>query len=568
MSFSAGQKNINEILSRNTIYNIPKNQRKYVWAETEWNELFEDVFLINQAQTYSHFLGSMVFAKEENNNEYSVIDGQQRLTTICLLFLAIINEMYKIGEVKVAESYKNTYLKGNNDGDDYYKVERKDGTFCLIFLVDEISSHIDQTNIKNKYYDCFGKTDKYNEKLLDCYLHLSSKIETELVSKEKKKEYLVSLKDRIINCGIIEIIVEKDVDGYRVFETLNARGIPLEQHELIKNYLYSYLRTKSKISKLDTLWAKIIDNLTFNETDYFSTFISHYCSHIYGKVKNNDEFKTIRSKTPKNNVEDLLISLNLNSVFYSYFIEPTKLKGSEFYDDKAYVSLKYFKDLNIRQVRPLLLSIFEQKNLNKITKDEFIGCITYIETFYFVYSTILKNTTNTIDNAIISLSTRIHDGKYDVCLDTIKNDLTKYVSEKEKAKENFKYIGFSNKNKKFKNSSNKRIVNYIHYKLEKYFDVNDEVEPKITSIEHIMNDSEDNDYASYIGNLLPLSIKINGKISAKPFTDKIIYYKRSKLLTVSDFVRENEAKSFWSETDIENRGKNLSKIAFEHIWVI
>ncbi|WP_373441314.1 DUF262 domain-containing protein [Metamycoplasma equirhinis] len=122
MSFSASQKNINEILSRNTIYIIPKNQRKYVWGESEWNELFEDLFLIDQSENYNHFLGSIVLAKENANNIYSIIDGQQRFTTISILILSVINQLHKINEEKVANSYKNTFLKCNNDGNECYNL--------------------------------------------------------------------------------------------------------------------------------------------------------------------------------------------------------------------------------------------------------------------------------------------------------------------------------------------------------------------------------------------------------------------------------------------------------------
>lgn len=100
--------------------------------------------------------------------------------------------------------------------------------------------------VSSKVGTLTSKIDRYNEKLLDCFLWFNNKVESIIDSKEKKKEFIVSLKDKLINSEIIEIIVEKDVDGYRVFETLNARGIPLEQHELIKNYLYSYLRKKLK----------------------------------------------------------------------------------------------------------------------------------------------------------------------------------------------------------------------------------------------------------------------------------------------------------------------------------
>lgn len=567
MSFSASQKNINEILSRNTIYFIPKNQRKYVWSDNEWNELYEDLFLIEQSQNYNHFLGSVVFAKEGVNNQYSIIDGQQRLTTICLLILAISNHLFKLGNEKAPKSFIDKFLKGNNNGDDYYKIERKDGSFFLISLIEKLSSFQELDSIKNNYDTFFGKTDKYNRKLLDCFSYFYLRIEKDLAAIDDKINYLIGLKEKIINCEVIEIIVEKDVDGYRVFETLNARGIPLEQHELIKNYLYSYLRRKSEIQKLDNSWSKIIQNTTAKEIDYFTSFISHYCTHIYGKTKKNGEFKAIRENTPKTKVEDLLNSLIKNSLYYSFFLDQKLLRDTPFDNEKIAIALKYFKDLNIRQVRPLLLSLFEKCDERVIDLNELVKCVVTMETFYFIYSTVLKNTTNTIDNSIVSLSKKIHETTNKNIYIMIKDELKKYVSEESKIKDSFTYIGYSNKNKKFKNSSNKRTVNYIFTKLEKYLDINDELNPKISSIEHIKNDSETDDYCCYIGNLLPLSSKLNNKLSNQPFSTKIVRYKTSKLLSVNEFVKENETKSSWEKEDIEERGKQLSNIAFSKIWV-
>ena len=567
MSFSASQKNINEILSRNTVYIIPKNQRKYVWTENEWNELYEDVFLIDQSQNYNHFLGSVVFAKESTSNQYSIIDGQQRLTTLCLLILAISNHLYKLGNEKTPKSFINTFLKGNNNGDEYYKIERKDGPFFLTSLIDDLSQFKEIDTIKSSFDSFFGATDRYNSKLLECFIHFYTKIDNDLNNSQKKNDRLIELKDRIINCEVIEIIVEKDVDGYRVFETLNARGIPLEQHELIKNYLYSYLRTKPKVQKLDNSWAKILENVTSKDIDFFSLFISHYCTHIYGKTKKNEEFKAIRENTPKSNVEGLLTSLVKNSQYYSFFLDPHSLKDTIFYDDKIELSLKYFKDLNIRQVRPLLLSLFEKYEDNNIDLKELVKCVTALETFYFIYSTVLKNTTNIIDNSIVSLSKKIHTSSNTSFYSTIKDELQKYITEGDKARENFRCLGFSNKNKKFKNSSNKRTMNYIFYKFEKYYDSNDELTPKISSIEHVMCDSEDNDICCYIGNLIPLSSKLNNKIANNPFSQKLLRYKTSKLLTVVEFVNEYNAYADWTEEDIKKRGEKLSEIAFDKIWV-
>ena len=62
MAFISTQKNINSILSGNFEYIIPKNQRKYIWNTNEWDELFEDIFEIEQSSNYCHFIGSFVFS--------------------------------------------------------------------------------------------------------------------------------------------------------------------------------------------------------------------------------------------------------------------------------------------------------------------------------------------------------------------------------------------------------------------------------------------------------------------------------------------------------------------------
>lgn len=567
MSFSASQKDINEILSRSTIYYIPKNQRKYVWGVEEWNELFEDIFLIEQAPNYHHFLGSVVLAKEASNDEYSIIDGQQRLITLSILILAISNHLFRLGDNNVSKSYINTFLKVNKDGEENYKIERKDGLFFLTSLIEEIHFYRTNDEIREFFGNMYLKSDKYNEKLLDCYLNYSDRVESLLSSTEKKKEKLIELKNRITNCEIIEIIVEKDVDGFRVFETLNARGIPLEQHELIKNYLYSYSRSKTKTQRVDSAWSKILSNLTSDKIDSFSSFISHYCTHIYGKTKKNEEFKEIRAKTPKTKVDDLLLSLLKNSTYYSYILNPSRLKDTKYYHEEIYISLKYFKDLNIRQVRPLLLSLFEKYDEGIIDLNNFKTCVVCLETFYFMFSTILKNTTNTIDNSIVSLSKSIHLSNDNSVISRIKTELSKYVTEKEKMKECFKYIGFSNKNKKFRNSSNKRIINYIFTKFENYYDENNEIEPQITSIEHIICDSETNDVTSYIGNLLPMSSKINNRMADKQFSEKINWYKKSKLLSVGEFLSQNSKKTEWNANDIVLRGEKLAEVAFDRVWI-
>lgn len=573
MDFSASQKCINELLSRNCSYSIPKNQRKYVWDEVEWDELFEDIFLIEQNNDYAHFIGSFVFSKTKNQNEYLIIDGQQRLITISILLLCMSDKLNEAKEIKASQSIIYTFLLGrDSNGDEFYKITRDDGIFFLTTLIDEIKQgkSLASEEAQKLFKSNFDEKDKYNKKVLSCFIYFKKRIDEFVVFKKKnKKETIAIMRDKLIACQNIEIIVGTDFEGFRVFETLNARGIPLEQHELIKNFFYSYLRSKTKIANLDSKWQKIISNVVTEKADYFPAFITHYCVHKYGKIKKNEEFRTIRDKTEKKHVEVLLGSIWKCSFYYSYIINPEKYKVQSGSDYKVYVSLNFFHSLSIRQVRPLLLSLFEAYEDKKtITQKDFIESMNVLETFYFMYVTLLKGTTNQIDNSIILLAKKIaNSDELLVATDLIKSELGKYISERDKIKEEFKTIGFSNKNKKFNNSSNKKCANYVLEKIEKSLDVNDEVQYfKVMSIEHIYNDSDTEDFAAYIGNLLPLSKRMNSKNANNEFAIKLERYKKSNLLMVKNFISHHGNKYTWNKNDILDRCNRLAEYCFNKIW--
>lgn len=135
MSFSANQKNLIDVLTGNFQYFIQKNQRKYVWDEREWQELFEDIFEIEQTDEYKHFIGSVVISNEGvSSNKFNIIDGQQRLITISILFCAIANMFNSVGENDKANSIYKNYILGDEDGDRYCKISRENETFFYLNL--------------------------------------------------------------------------------------------------------------------------------------------------------------------------------------------------------------------------------------------------------------------------------------------------------------------------------------------------------------------------------------------------------------------------------------------------
>ena len=476
MHFFAGQSTADNIISRNCAYLIPKNQRKYVWDKNQWDELFSDIFEIPQDDGYTHFIGSFVLSKARAQNEYYIVDGQQRLITISILLCCMVSEFFALGEKRNGQSILQPYLCGMKDGEEYYKVTREDGTFYLTFLIDELKNNqvVTLETASDIFNKQFKKKDKYNKQLLSCYQHFQEKIQKYIEDNKDRNpiDIIKDLKKKLTSCDCIEIVVDSDIEGIKVFETLNARGIPLEQHELIKNYLYSYSRSAEKVKNLDDKWQTIIANISDGKNDNLPNFITYYCGHCFGDLKKNEEYRAIRNNVPKNEVENLLTSLCQCSEYYSYVVNPEKYwvekaNGQNDYSYSVYVSLKYFHKFGIRQVRPLVLSLFEAYQEKKILKKkDFEGALNLLENFYFMYVTVLKERTNKIDQSIIKLAVEIHDATkpVDVCK-RIREKLSPFVSEKNKIEQEFSTIGYSNKNPKFKNSANKRYVDYIFEKF-------------------------------------------------------------------------------------------------------
>lgn len=131
MAFDAQQKKVNDVLSGDVKYVIPRYQRKYVWQEKQWRELFDDIkYCLDVSNEYkekgqeiewTHFLGSFVF--ERSGKDLIVIDGQQRLTTITLMLCVICTLFNEIGEEARFRGVTK-YIIGTDDmGADYVRVE-------------------------------------------------------------------------------------------------------------------------------------------------------------------------------------------------------------------------------------------------------------------------------------------------------------------------------------------------------------------------------------------------------------------------------------------------------------
>ena len=280
------------------LYNIPKYQREYTWGQKEWNLLFNDVIENDEG----YFLGSIICVDNSvsaySDAELEVIDGQQRLTSISILLIALYNKLNKhkseldedqltdLNNIKrelvVKRSDKNiarlTPQVQNNNRDDYFSLLCENG----LLLDYEKKNNAGNRRIYRAYYYFSNIINKYIEEIKD------DKPEITEIS------ILFDLVKRFNSAVLVSIEVETHKDAYMLFESLNNRGVPLSAIDLIKNLLISVSDADGKSEECYAKWKKILsylgDDYSVQER-FFRQFYNAYRDELNKPYKTEGKVK-------------------------------------------------------------------------------------------------------------------------------------------------------------------------------------------------------------------------------------------------------------------------------------
>ena len=239
-----------ELIGNGKTYRVPPYQRDYSWSEEQWEDLWNDVVDLRSEPERSHYLGALV-VEGETDRDFLVIDGQQRLATLSLLALAVIDrliEMAKrnvepednsersrelrnrfIGEKDPASLIESSRLRLNATDDAFYQD-------YLIQLKDPLNPR---------------KLSKSNKLLWECFRYFTSRL-NDLSDFENDGLAMASVLSETVARQFLFILitVDDELNAYTVFETLNARGLELTTTDLLKNYLFSRIKVGSDLEIL------------------------------------------------------------------------------------------------------------------------------------------------------------------------------------------------------------------------------------------------------------------------------------------------------------------------------
>ena len=530
-------------------FNIPVYQRNYDGQEENCKKLFTDIEnIIKHNEEIEHFLGTVVYVLtkiERDYEEYVLIDGQQRITSISLLLKALHE---KIISEDTKESIWEQYLI-NKKSPDNIRIRLKPIESDSVSYKQLIDNNDDSSNSNVcKNYKIFKELLENSHYSAEQIYSALYKIELVTIKLEKDK---------------------KSENPQLIFESLNSTGLSLTQADLIRNYLLMNSEYEKQTVLYKNFWLKIEIELTNKKiSDFIRDFLTMKTGKIANKNKVYDDFKEYMRIQKELNEEAVLEELVTYSKYYNWFLNANSN------NEKLNEKLKHFKYLKNTTVYPLLLSIFEDTYYyKKLDEDKLLKIIDLLISYIF-RRTICGYKTSSINKVFASIPKKIleNQNEKDIYFKIEKNLMERRLETIFPRDEEFK-VNFI----KYNFEKNKELLRYTLKELEQKVSNNVINDTSNLNIEYIMPEnlnSEwklelgekkfENTHLEYLGTIGNSSLIENDLLRYnKNFKTKKEFYQKSNI----EITRNINNYQVWTDNEIKNRAEQLYEKSKE-IWSI
>ena len=439
----ARNSNLDNLIKLNDIqFVIPVYQRNYDWTEKHCKVLLNDIIEAGKNKK-EHFIGSIVYVNDNKPatsvKELIVVDGQQRLTTITLIYLRLYRLLDGIGNEPLKNKIYKQYLINEFANTPDKKIKLKptaNNDKALKHIYDNVKiSHNEKSNI------------------IDNYTYFENNI-----IGNNYKEVL----DGLSYLNIIDMALDRNIDDpQRIFESLNSTGLALSQGDLIRNYILMKLNSKEQEEIYEKYWEYIEKDAkdeSKNE-NMVSDFIRDFMTSEYNKIPNKSRvYEEFKEKYSIDNLNEIKNYLGILKEYASYY---NKLLNPQNEDDKN-ISLKLenIKSLEVNVSYPFFLKIYKDYNDKIIDKEKFIYIIDLIESFVF-RRFICDVPTNAMNKIFMSLYRQIDKNNY---IESLEKHLCKLGSAQRFPKNDEVISKLKEKN--IYESINQKRKMYLFEKLE------------------------------------------------------------------------------------------------------
>lgn len=575
MDIKPDDKTIRELLLSGSEFQIPRFQREYSWDQQNYKEFLEDminclVIRDGSISNTQYFLGTMLFIgnySENNDSIIDVVDGQQRLTTITILFSAMSDRLKEMGEDILSSQLFRYIMNTDDDGNPvrilrskthypyfsfFIQDREKENKFdanteeeiCIKDTYDFIYNNLSEKSLKNQLMKRFG---------------------SDSVEPLGYVDILKSLRDQVLETTFVSISTKDKTQANMIFEILNAKGKHLSYVDLIKNKIFEVLSDTEPADFAYEKWNSIKNRI--NDIDIgMATFYRHFWNAKYArttKAKLYDAFNRKITPKSKERFVNFLNEMEIASKNYVKAVAPTR----ELFDNrKEYYpmvqSLKALTDtFGIVQARMALIVMFEMKDEGKLDFTTLADTIGFMEKFHFAYNAITSGRSNRFDSIYSKFALKLKGStskrmSKELIEEDLFGPLHKLFPSYDEFEAKFTTLTYSKKsnpdNIKTKYALNK--INSYYEDIQLFVDD--------SSVEHIMPEDSCAD-ALNIGNLILLEQSINNELLDVSYSEKRESYKtKSRYKWINEFADEN---ADWTVEDIKLRAKELAKLYYTRI---
>lgn len=575
MNIKPYDKTVRDLLGSKRQFVIPRFQREYSWDKKNYQEFLEDMLgnlIIKDGRISSsqYFLGTMLFIgnfAEGTEQEIQVVDGQQRLTTITILFSAMSDIFLTLGEQTLSRQLFAYIMTEDDDGNEVRILKSKTNyPFFSYFIQDKEKKMSPDATTEEEH--CIKETYEYfRAQLTEAKLKsmLKRKHGSEIVEALSEIDVLKALRDQVLNSTFISISTTDREQANKIFEILNAKGKRLAYIDLIKNKIFEVLNKVEPADFAEETWKNIKETLSFGkESVGLATFYQHFWSSKYKKVSSNKLYEAFNSTIKKSETEytEFIKELLKNAKIYMQIVNP---KREDYNNRKEYFGIvqslscinNYF---NVVQVRIALLALFDTKQRGIVDFTMLRDTLSCLENFHFAYNAILANRTNRLEKIYSSFAIALRKSQTKaeakcVIRDKLVAPLDELFPTFDSFSEKFVALSFTKKDK-VSNVKTKYAIN----KLNSLYS-NNEVFANDGTIEHIIPEKEQGNTLN-IGNLILLEDNLNVEAGHENYANKCAVYAKSNYIWVKNFVAQHEQ---WDSSMIEQRAKEMAKVYYTEI---
>lgn len=575
MNIKPQDKTIKELLLSGNQFIIPRFQREYSWDKKNYKEFLDDMLncliVDNERIIFDqYFLGTMLFVGDcfdGVKNEIDVVDGQQRLTTITILFSALSDRFIQSNQNTLSEQVFKYIMTTNDDGDPVRIIQSKTHyPFFSFYIQEREKGNIQDPSTEEE--QCIKESYEYfYNNLSEDKLRavLKNKYGNEVVNQLNYIDILKAVRDQVLNTTFVSISTKERKQANMIFEILNAKGKNLSDVDLIKNKIFEIVNDTEPADYAEEKWKSIKSILNSRNIDVgFVQFYRHFWISKYKKSGVNklyDDFKSNIRPANKKRYKEFLSEIERTAEIYVKTIYPQR---EDFKNRKEYFgliqSIKILSnDFNIVQARIALIALLEARESEIITLKQLKSTVYYLENFHFAYNAICSMPTNKLEKIYsnFSISLRKCNDKVEArkILKSLHQQLDSIFVSYQEFENEFIKLTFTKENK-ISNIKTRYVIN----KISAYYEKSELFDDK-GSIEHILPESE-NKNNNNIGNLILLEQNLNIEADCLPYNEKCIIYRKSSYNWIKTFVSEN---SEWNEDKILERAKILSSLYYDKI---